>query len=154
MGCRADGQLLEGDALLPKPAGYRLQGLPVGKGEVGFVQPLELPPAGRLHAEGRLCIGASYQDHGIPADLPAAAVPLQRTLLLGIVRRLGLRTVWKQIIRLQYDLLKNGINGLGIPDLIVAQNAIQNGCRIYALDRHFTLMSTVLGIELLELQAR
>ena len=70
------------------------------------------------------------------------------------MRRLGLRTVWKQIIRLQYDLLKNGINGLGIPDLIVAQNAIQNGCRIYALDRHFTLMSTVLGIELLELQAR
>ncbi|MFO7950869.1 MAG: PIN domain-containing protein [Candidatus Fermentibacteraceae bacterium] len=73
--------------------------------------------------------------------------------LLGMVHRLELRIVWEQIIRLQYDLLKNGINGIGIPDLIMAQNAIQHGCKIYALDRHFTLMSTVLGIELLELQA-
>ena len=35
------------------------------------------------------------------------------------------------IIDFQFKCLKNGLNGIGIPDLIVAQNAKQNSSKIY-----------------------
>jgi predicted nucleic acid-binding protein len=44
--------------------------------------------------------------------------------------------------------LKNGLNGIGIPDLIVAQNAKQNQCEIYSLDSHFKLMKDILRLQL------
>jgi len=49
----------------------------------------------------------------------------------------------------QVKCIKKGINGVGIPDLIIAQNARQNDCAIYSLDRHFVLMEKVLNIEVL-----
>jgi len=45
-------------------------------------------------------------------------------------------SVW---IEYQYKCLKNGLNGIGIPDLIIAQNAKLNHCEIYSLDNHFSL---------------
>jgi len=59
--------------------------------------------------------------------------------LLHSVEKLRLNINWKQIIALQYACLKSGLNGLGIPDLIIAQNAQQHGCEIYSLDNHFQL---------------
>jgi len=56
------------------------------------------------------------------------------------VTRLELFINWSQIIEHQYKLLKNGINGVGIPDLIIAQNAIQNHCEIFSQDNHFYLI--------------
>jgi hypothetical protein len=37
--------------------------------------------------------------------------------------------------------LKKGINKVGISDLIIAQNAIENDLELYAFDKPFTLMS-------------
>jgi predicted nucleic acid-binding protein len=42
------------------------------------------------------------------------------------------------------------VNGIGIPDLMVAQNAKQNLCEIYSLDNHFKLMKDIVGFELLD----
>ncbi len=56
--------------------------------------------------------------------------------------------IWSQIIEYQYKCLKNGINGVGIPDLIIAQNAKQNGLNIYSLDNHFNMIKNVIGFEL------
>jgi hypothetical protein len=69
-------------------------------------------------------------------------------LLLNI-KKLDLILNWDQIIEFQFDCLKNGLNGIGIPDLIVAQNAKQNHCEIYSLDDHFRLMKDILGLQLL-----
>lgn len=55
---------------------------------------------------------------------------------------------WDQIQDYQYDCLKSGINGVGIPDLIIAQNAIQNDCLLYSLDKHFKLISEILNLKL------
>ncbi|HFD31916.1 MAG TPA: PIN domain nuclease, partial [Gammaproteobacteria bacterium] len=44
--------------------------------------------------------------------------------------------------------LKSGANGVGIPDLIIAQNAKQNNCTIYSLDKHFRLLNKVLKVNL------
>ena len=56
---------------------------------------------------------------------------------------------WDQIIEFQFKCLKNGINGIGIPDLILAQNAKQNRCEIYSLDNHFKLMQDIIELKLL-----
>jgi len=68
--------------------------------------------------------------------------------LLGIVRRIPLSVHWEEIIDFQVKCMRNGANGIGIPDLIIAQNALQNHCRIYSRDKHFQLLSRTLGISL------
>ena len=70
--------------------------------------------------------------------------------LLNFVERLDLNIEWEQIIDFQHKCLSKGINGIGIPDLIIAQNALQNHCEIYSLDQHFGLMKNVLELALTE----
>lgn len=68
--------------------------------------------------------------------------------LLRNIRRLDLLIDWNQIIDYQYKCLKNGMNGVGIPDLIIAQNAIQNDCEIFSQDNHFFLMGDILNLNM------
>jgi len=70
--------------------------------------------------------------------------------LLFNIKKLDLTLNWDQIIEFQFNCLKNGLNGIGIPDLIVAQNAKQNRCQIYSFDTHFRLMKDILGLWLLD----
>jgi hypothetical protein len=69
--------------------------------------------------------------------------------LLYSVQNLSLDIDWDEIIEFQFQCLKNGLNGIGIPDLIIAQNAKQHRCEIYSLDSHFSLMKEVLELQLL-----
>lgn len=68
--------------------------------------------------------------------------------LLQNIRRLDLIINWNQIINYQYRCLKNEITGVGIPDLIIAQNAIQNDCEIFSQDNHFFLMQGILNLNI------
>jgi predicted nucleic acid-binding protein len=61
--------------------------------------------------------------------------------LLHNVNRLEIKINWEQLIEFQYLCLQNGLNGVGIPDLIIVQNAMQNDSKIYSLDKHFSSMS-------------
>ncbi len=47
---------------------------------------------------------------------------------------------WEEIRTLQTTALRKGINRIGVPDLIIAQNALQNDLTILTLDRHFKLL--------------
>lgn len=69
--------------------------------------------------------------------------------LLNAICKLPLSIQWGRVIEWQYECLKNGFNGIGIPDLIIAQNAEQNQCQIYSLDNHFKLMKNIFRIELI-----
>jgi predicted nucleic acid-binding protein len=69
--------------------------------------------------------------------------------LLYNINKLELFINWVQIIEFQFKCLKNGLNGIGIPDLILAQNAKQNRCDIYSFDNHSNLMKDILGLQLL-----
>jgi predicted nucleic acid-binding protein len=82
--------------------------------------------------------------------IPFLRVRKQRKLtnLLLNINRLNLSINWGQIIEYQYKCLKNGLNGVGIPDLIIAQNAKQNNCEIYSLDNHFSLMKEILTLKI------
>ncbi len=48
--------------------------------------------------------------------------------LLHNINKLDLSINWDQIIEFQLKCLKHGLNGIGTPDLIIAQNAKQNHC--------------------------
>lgn len=65
--------------------------------------------------------------------------------LLQAITRLPLKIDWRQLGEHQYQCLKAGLNGVGIPDLIIAQNALQHRCEIYTLDKHFTLLAEITG---------
>lgn len=82
--------------------------------------------------------------------IPFLKVRKQRKLtnLLLNINRLNLSINWGQIIEYQYKCLKNGLNGVGIPDLIIAQNAKQNNCEIYSIDNHFSPMKDILTLKM------
>jgi len=70
--------------------------------------------------------------------------------LLRQVELVELNIDWDEIIHVQTKCLRAGNNGIGIPDLIITQNAIQNNCSIYSLDKHFKLLNKVTKLELYE----
>lgn len=82
--------------------------------------------------------------------VPSLRIRNQQKLvkLLNNINKLELSIHWGQIIEFQFKCLKNGLNRIGIPDLIIVQNAKQNQCEIYSLDNHFKLMKDILELRL------
>lgn len=68
--------------------------------------------------------------------------------LLHNISKLKIQINWDQLIDFQYLCLQNGLNGVGIPDLIIVQNAIQNDSKIYSLDKHFSSISAFLDFKI------
>ena len=68
--------------------------------------------------------------------------------LLYEVNRIPLKINWEEIIEFQVKCLKSGAHGIGIPDLIIAQNARENNCKVYSLDKHFRLLHQMLKFKL------
>jgi len=61
--------------------------------------------------------------------------------ILNTVNKLPLEINWEQIRDYQLTNLRNGINRVGIPDLIIYQNAIATRTTLLTLDKHFQLMA-------------
>lgn len=82
--------------------------------------------------------------------IPFLKIKNQRKIikLLNNINKMEIHIKWGQLIEFQYKCLKNGLNGVGIPDLIIAQNAKQNHCEIYSLDNHFKLIKDIVKIKL------
>jgi len=70
--------------------------------------------------------------------------------LLDEVNKISLDINWKEIIHFQTQCLAFGANGMGLPDLIIGQNALQNDCDIYSLDRHFQQLHRIIQVKLFE----
>jgi len=51
---------------------------------------------------------------------------------------------------MQTQNLLHGINNVGIPDLFIVQNAIDNNIQLFSYDKHFMLMSDLFGLQLFE----
>ena len=83
--------------------------------------------------------------------LPALLVRGERRLarLLRETVRFPLIPDWDDVIGMQTVCLRNGINKVGIPDLLIAQHAQQHHLCLYTLDRHFTLLSQYTSLKLL-----
>ena len=82
--------------------------------------------------------------------IPALRLRRQRKLI-GLMREIvcpPLDIDWDDLIQMQVICLRHGINKVGIPDLIIAQHAIQNQLELYSRDRLFSLISQHVGLSL------
>lgn len=68
--------------------------------------------------------------------------------LLREIKRQPMNIDWNDIIKMQTLCLENGSNGVGIPDLIIAQNSIQGGLRLLSNDKHFFIISKFLSLDI------
>lgn len=68
--------------------------------------------------------------------------------LLKEINRISMQVNWEEIIEFQIKCLRSGANGVGIPDLMIVQNAKVNNLKIFSLDKHFRLLSQVIKIKL------
>ena len=57
--------------------------------------------------------------------------------LLQNIKNNAMRPDWDEVIENQERCLKSGTSGVGIPDLLIAQNGLQNNTPVYSLDKHF-----------------
>ena len=75
--------------------------------------------------------------------VPALHLRRQRKLI-SLMREVAcppLNLDWDDLIQMQIVCLSHGINKVGIPDLMIAQHAIQNGLELYTRDKHFKLIA-------------
>jgi predicted nucleic acid-binding protein len=54
---------------------------------------------------------------------------------------------WDEIIEIQYQCIKKGINKLGLLDIAIAQNAQQHGMGIFSTNRHMILLCQNINIQ-------
>lgn len=87
----------------------------------------------------------------ILAELLPSIVHKKEDHLLGIlltVSKTNLQIDWNRIIQMQTLNLRNGMNRIGLSDLIIAQDAINNEIELFSMDTHFSLLSELHGIRL------
>ena len=72
--------------------------------------------------------------------------------LLHSIARAPLDIDWVDIMRMQTVNLKHGVNRVGIPDLLIVQNAIQNNMRLLSFDKHFALMQSNFGFKTMDVR--
>ncbi len=70
-------------------------------------------------------------------------------LLLELPKK-PMRIDWDIIINYQLKNLKNGINNVGIPDLIILDHVVSNNLILYTEDKHFKLMQKQIHFNLLD----
>ncbi len=68
--------------------------------------------------------------------------------ILKQIERSPLNIDWASIIGFQTRNLSKGLNNVGVPDLIIMQNSIQNNLKLYSLDSHFKQMSRYFPLQL------
>jgi len=68
--------------------------------------------------------------------------------LLYDLTKIDLDIDWTNVIKFQITCLTNGINKVGVPDLIILDNVIKNGLILFTLDKHFKLMSEMIEFDI------
>jgi len=66
------------------------------------------------------------------------------------IAKIPLQIDWEHLQEIRIKNLQNGINNVGIPDLIILQQALQHKIPVCTLDKHFKLMQPIFGFELME----
>jgi len=68
--------------------------------------------------------------------------------LLNDITKYEITPDWDELQLFQLENIKRGNNNVGIPDLIIVQNSIQNKLKLFSCDKHFNIMSKYLPLEL------
>ena len=68
--------------------------------------------------------------------------------LLNCVKKYSLIIDWQEIRDMQLLNIKHGNNRIGISDIIITQNCMQNKLQIIAHDKHFEAMAKYIPLEI------
>jgi len=81
--------------------------------------------------------------------IPALAFQKQNEVIVSLesIECIPLSIDWQLIRRYQILNLANGINRVGIPDLIILQQTIEKNLTLYSFDKHFELMKNHLDFK-------
>ena len=86
--------------------------------------------------------------------IPGARTPKQFRDLKEYFDALPLTTepasLWEEIMEVQFQLKRRGINGISIPDLMIAVVAKANSKVLFTKDHDFQLIQRALPVELLQ----
>lgn len=106
-----------------------------------------LPILDRLIEENLVCVNEL-----ILTELVPILRKQQQTIAIDSLNSLeliSLKIDWEIIREYQFMNLTNGINKVGIPDLMILQQTIEEKITLYTLDKHFLLMNKIYNFELL-----
>jgi predicted nucleic acid-binding protein len=83
---------------------------------------------------------------------PTLMLKNETELLEGLqaIRKIPMNIDWEIVRDYQSMNLKNGINKVGIPDLIILQQVIDRKITLFSFDKHFKLMQNLLNFEILD----
>jgi predicted nucleic acid-binding protein len=98
-------------------------------------------PLNRLLDVNTVCINDLILAELLPSINQKKETVLKELLLT--ITKIPLSINWNTIIYMQTQNLKNGLNKVGIADLIIAQNVMDNDLELFSLDRHFEIMSSL-----------
>jgi predicted nucleic acid-binding protein len=84
--------------------------------------------------------------------IPALHVRNQFKLihLLRAIPCIPLSPHWLRLETYQTCCLQKGFNGIGIPDLLIAQNAIDSDIPLFSLDKHFNWIAACTPLKILD----
>jgi len=68
--------------------------------------------------------------------------------LLNSVTKYALTINWQEVQNMQLLNLKHGNNNIGISDIIIVQNCIQNNLKLISNDKHFISMAKYMPLEI------
>ncbi|MCQ2105467.1 MAG: PIN domain-containing protein [Fibrobacter sp.] len=97
---------------------------------------------------GKVCVNDLILTELVPSIRHRKETELEHLLLQ--VPKEAMNIDWSQLISMQTENLKHGVNRVGIPDLMIVQNAEQNDMELYSLDKHFKLMSQFRPLKIFE----
>ncbi len=82
--------------------------------------------------------------------IPFLRIKKENTLIkiLMTIKNTAIKINWEEIIDFQETNSRNGINKIGIADLIIVQNVRDNNLCLYSFDKHFELMSRYIKFEM------
>ncbi len=95
---------------------------------------------------GSICINDIILAELLPSIRKRGETELEN--LLNLLPKIPMQIDWNSLICMQTENLKHEINKVGLPDLMIAQNALQNGVTLFSLDRHFELIGDILSLQL------
>ena len=83
--------------------------------------------------------------------MPAATLKNETDILEGLqaLSMIPLNIDWEIVRDYQLMNLQNGINNVGIPDLIILQQVIDEKITLFSFDKHFRLMQSSLNFDLI-----
>lgn len=72
----------------------------------------------------------------------------ERASSLSVLRSPSMETDWNELRKLQETCIRSGISKVGIPDLIVAQQAMRLDVPLFSIDKHFPLIAQIVPLRL------